>query len=282
MEKIFEQIDGYLQYCKGVRRMSETTLGQKRNVLERFVRVTGVSYVEELTNDRFNEWVACEVERGVAASSVNSYNAIVLAMVKYCREVGLVVPLNLALVGRLKEEGSRRKFYTASEIEQVVAVTDEVTGLMIRVMFETGMRIAELCKLRVSDFEGRRVRFIGKGRKAREAYVTMETLALVSDYVLKYRLTGYLWVIYDGICTLNGEPPTINTVRMRLRRAFVAAGFEGFYPHSLRHSFATNLQLKGASVEEIKEMIGHSSVATTERYLHGFEGRLEELFDKYW
>ena len=62
---------------------------------------------------------------------------------------------------------------------------------------------------------------------------------------------------------------------------FLRAGFEGFYPHALRHSFATNLQMKGATVSEIKEMIGHSSVATTERYLHGFDGRLKELFDRY-
>ena len=63
--------------------------------------------------------------------------------------------------------------------------------------------------------------------------------------------------------------------------AFLNAGFEGFYPHVLRHSFATNLQRRGASVAEIKEMMGHSSIATTERYLHEFEGRMEELFEKY-
>ena len=84
-----------------------------------------------------------------------------------------------------------------------------------------------------------------------------------------------------GAHALNGEPPTVNTVRQRLCSAFEWVGFEGFYPHALRHSFATNLQSKGASVEEIKEMMGHSSIATTERYLHGFEGRMEELFDKY-
>ncbi len=59
------------------------------------------------------------------------------------------------------------------------------------------------------------------------------------------------------------------------------AGFYDFYPYALRHSFATDLQVGGASVAEIKEMIGHENIAMTERYFHGFEGRLEELFDKY-
>ena len=92
---------------------------------------------------------------------------------------------------------------------------------------------------------------------------------------------GDLWSVNDGVLTCNGEPPTVNTVRKWLREAFAAAGFEGFYPHALRHSFATDLQIRGASVMEIKEMIGHESVATTERYLHGFDGRMRELFDKY-
>ena len=281
MKKIIKQVEDYLQYCEKVRGMSEATLKQKRNVLERFVRVTEITDVRELNNGKFDEWMEHETERGLSAESLNLYNSIIVALVRYCREVGMVVPINLLLVWRLKGEGTRRKFYTAKEILSVVDAADFETGLMIRIMFETGMRIAELTRLKVCDFEGRRVRFIGKGRKLREVYVTDETLSLLSQYISRYGVTGYLWSVHDGVLTCNGEPPTVNTVRGRLRRAFAAAGFEGFYPHALRHSFATDLQLKGASVAEIKEMIGHSSIMTTERYLHGFEGRLRELFDKY-
>ena len=70
-------------------------------------------------------------------------------------------------------------------------------------------------------------------------------------------------------------------MRRRLREPFYAAGFTDFYPHALRHSFATHLQQRGASVAEIKEMLGHESIATTERYLHSFDGKLEQLFNKY-
>ena len=116
---------------------------------------------------------------------------------------------------------------------------------------------------------------MGKGGKFREVYMSADTASGLSRF-LKGR-EGYVW----GLDAFNGEPPTVNMVRKRMSAAFLAAGFEGFYPHALRHSFATNLQFKGASVAEIKEMMGHSSIATTERYLHGFEGRLRELFDKY-
>ena len=280
MKQIEGQIEGYLRYCELVRRMTATTLRQKWAVLHYFARVTGVGRVEEVTNAVFDEWV-CVAGRSASARSVNMYNAVVVAMVRYYREMGVRAPVNLSLVGKLKETETRRRFYTAREIDAVVRGTDLVTGLMIRIMFETGMRIAELCRLRASDFEGRRVRFIGKGRKLREVYVTEETLGLVLSYVERYGVTGYLWAVFEDGVTLNGEPPVEDTVRKRLKRAFSDAGFSDFYPHSLRHSFATDLQLRGASVAEIKEMIGHENIATTERYLHGFEGRMRELFDKY-
>ena len=193
------------------------------------------------------------------------------------------VPVNLAMVAKLKGERGRREFYTAEEISRVLAYADEQTGLMIRVMFETGMRIAELCRLRREDFDGRRVRFVGKGWKMREVYVTEGTLRLLGDFWRRQGVTtGYLWRVSEvGEMADGCGPLSTQTVRKYLRRPFAEAGFVGFYPHALRHSFATDLQRRGASVAEIKEMIGHASVATTERYLHGFEGRMRELFDKY-
>lgn len=281
MRIIIKEISDYLRYCEKVRGMSKTTLTAKRYVLERFLKTVDIGSLEELTNSEFEKWVEVEMKRGVCAGTMNIYNSIIIAMVRYFREMGVQIPLNLGLIRKMKETPSRRIFYTAEEVERVVRLADFRTGLMIRIMFETGMRIAELCGLRISDFEGRRIRFIGKGKKVREVYLRAETSELTDRFIKEYGVSDYLWAVNDGMLTLNGDVPTVNTVRRQLRAVFLAAGLEGFYPHALRHSFATDLQARGASVFEIKEMIGHSSVATTERYLHGFEGRMRELFDKY-
>ncbi len=276
MKKIKEQVEGYLDYCEKVRGMSPATMWTKRNILKRFVEATGIRNLSELNNEIFNKWVADEMKRSVSARSINTYNATICAMVRYYVGLGVTVPLKIALVQKLKEGQVRRRFYTAEEIEQVLDYADIETALMIKIMFETGMRIAEMTRMRVADIEGRRIRFIGKGRKLREVYMRENTSRELKLYIEKRGVLGYVWGV-----KLCDEPPTVATVRKRLRRPFYAAGFSDFYPHALRHSFATDLQMRGASVAEIKEMIGHESVATTERYLHGFEGRLEELFDKY-
>lgn len=281
MRKIEQEIADYLEYCEKVRQMSETTLNAKQNTLKRFLECVQITSLDQLDNKIFNKWITHETARNVSPRSINAYNSIILAMVRYYRETGATIPLNLTLTAKLREDHASRGFYTSAEIEKVIENAAPEIALMIKIMFETGMRIAELKNLKISNFKGRRVRFIGKGRRSREAYVTNETLQELEEYVKFYEIDNYLWAIRNGEKTLNGEPPTINTIRIELQKAFADAGFPNFYPHALRHSFATNLQMKGATVEEIKEMIGHESIATTERYLHGFEGRLEELFDKY-
>lgn len=281
MTKYLEQIDDYLRYLKIIRGVAETTLRQKNAILHFFGRVTEISDLKNLTNEVFNKWVYYLSHSNVAPSSINIYNSIVISMIRYYLEIGLAIPFNTTLIAKMKVQNKARKFYSESDINSVVELASVEVGLMIRIMFETGMRIAEITRLHINNIDGRKITFIGKGRKTREVYITNKTLGLVRDYINKNRIEGYLWGIYDGILTCNGEPPTVNTVRKYLKQAFLRAGFDDFYPHALRHSFATDLQRRGASVAEIKEMMGHENIATTERYLHGFDGKLKELFDKY-
>ncbi len=276
MKTINYHIESYLEYCAKVRGMSKITLRSKRYILERFVREMRIKNLREISNSTFDAYIAKMSENGASGSSINSYSAAILAFVKYCKDLELKIPLKVTLIRKQKEMRAERKFYLKDDIGKVIASTDLQTGLMIRIMFETGMRIGELTKLKTSNFNGQQVCFIGKGRKRREVYISEKTFLALQDYIWRYKIKGCLWGQ-----TLNDQPPTENTIRKRLKEAFLSAGFSDFYPHALRHSFATNLQLSGANVAEIKEMMGHSSISTTEKYLHGFSGKMEELFKKY-
>lgn len=276
MKKINQQIEDYLKYCKENRQMSEVTLKTKRYILERFARETKIKNLNQLSNQILNIYTAKMIENGISGSSINTYNATILVFVKYHQALGAKIPFKTTLVRKQKELKTERKFYTKTEIAKVLKIADFETGLIIRIMFETGMRIREVSRLKVSNFKGHRIYFIGKGRKPREVYITEKTFSLLQKYIVEFKVNGFLWGR-----TLNNELPTEHTIRKRLQNTFLEAGFSGFYPHALRHSFATNSQINGASVAEIKEMMGHSSIATTERYLHGLNGRLEELFKKY-
>ena len=280
--QITHQINKYLDYCQNIRQMSPATINNKENILRRFVNFTQITDISNLTNNNFNVYIKRLFECGAYESSVNIYISTVVSFVKFYRNTGLFVPLNLNLLPHFKTYQKTRKFYTKDEIKKALECASEPENLMIQIMFETGMRIAELVNLKVANFENNKIVFIGKGSKKREVYITPITLEKLNEYFSANQIkSGYVWCVSSGLKTVNGEPPTVTTIRKNLQKIFKMAGFGGFYPHALRHSFATNLQENGATIPEIKEMMGHSSIATTERYLHGFDGQLEKLFEKY-
>lgn len=276
MKPLYHQIQRYLDYCENVRNMSSTTLCAKRSVYRRFAETVPCGDLRSLTNADFNVWVKHEVTRGVSPRTINTYNANILAMVAYYREMGLAIPLKIPLVQKLKEGPTRRDYYTATQITQVLDYADPVSALMIKICFDSGLRIAELTKLRLKNFHGARINFVGKGNKPREVYLSDATKRALQNYIDDYQIEDYLWPSQQ-----TGTHLAINSIRKRLKKIFEQAGYNDFYPHALRHSFATDLQARGASVEEIQQMIGHANISTTERYLHALDGHLAELFAKY-
>ena len=280
--EINQQINQYLDYCKNIRQMSANTLNNKQSVLRQFVRETKIVTLENLDNNTYNIWLKTRLACSTAPASISIYNSTIFNFIKFHQNAGVKIIFNFNLVPHFKTIKTSRNFYTSLEIKQILKYANETERLMIMIMFETGMRIHELANLKTENFKNTKINFIGKGQKPREVYISTKTWTNIQKYLKKYHIgDGYIWCIVNGAKTLNGKPPTTHTIRKNLRRIFENAGFDGFYPHALRHSFATNLQRKGASLPEIKEMMGHSSIATTERYLHGFDGRLEELFLKY-
>ncbi len=282
MLKILRQTNQYLDYCRNICQMSPNTLLNKKAILNQFIREIKIADIKDLTNQIYDKWLKMQFANSTSPSSINIYNSTIFGFLRFHQNAGVEIAFNFNLVPHLKSTKSTRKFYTTSDIMQVLNHADETEKLMIEIMFETGMRIAEIVDLKVENLDGTKINFVGKGAKMREVYLNKKTWANIQKYLEKYHIDeGYIWCVLNGAKTLNGEPPSIHTIRKRLRQAFANAGYKGFYPHALRHSFATNLQQKGANLPEIKEMMGHSSIATTERYLHGFDGRLEELFRKY-
>ena len=106
--------------------------------------------------------------------------------------------------------------------------------------------------------------------------MTSECMERLKEYRIKHGIeTGRIW--------LNdwGYPMSSDTLRRVMKDAFKKCGYDNFYPHALRHSFGSDIQRQGADVMEIKEMMGHSNVATTQRYLHSLDGQLATLFNTY-
>ena len=278
LKSIDKQIDEYLNYCENVRRMSEQTLHSKRWICREFLKAIKISSLSELSNKHINEWIEEQTTRGCSGRTINSRLVNLVAMLRYFQDMGISFPkLKLRLIVKCKEQPPRRVYYTREQIEQVLRYADHLEWLLIKLCFDCGLRISELRNLRLMNLNGRMVTFIGKGSKARESYMSEETGSRLDDWIQRNRISDFIWVRTPG----KNEPMSVEDIRYLMRKPFYQAGFKNFYPHALRHSFATDIQKHGASLMETKEMLGHARIETTERYVHGLEGHLEYFFDKY-
>lgn len=278
LKAIDKQIDEYLNYCENVRRMSEQTLHGKRWICREFLKTIKIDSLSELSNKHINEWIAEQTARGCSGRTINSRLVNLVAMLRYFQDMGISFPkLKLRLIVKCKEQPPRRVYYTREQIEQVLRYADHLEWLLIKLCFDCGLRISELRNLRLMNLNGRMVTFIGKGSKARESYMSKEAKNRLDDWIQRNRISDFIWVRTPG----KNEPMSVEDIRYLMRKPFYQAGFKNFYPHALRHSFATDIQKHGASLMETKEMLGHARIETTERYVHGLEGHLEYFFDKY-
>lgn len=246
--------------------------------LRRFLKGIPAKRIEDLTNKMFDDWVIQLQKEGAHAPTINGYLRITLAMTKYFKKHGVPIKkLDEIMVDKLKEEPARRTFFTEEQINRVLAVSNDMQWLMISLSFRCGFRINELLHLRLSDFNGRQCKFIGKGRKLREVWITEEIEQRLADWVRDYGVTDYIFESSQR----EGQPFCKVGARRIMQRAFEKAGVEGFHPHALRHSFATNICRNGAPLPIAQKMLGHARITTTEVYVHSFDGRLDEFFEKY-
>lgn len=278
LKSIDKQIDEYLNYCENVRRMSEQTLHSKRWICREFLKTIKINSLSELSNKHINEWIEEQTARGCSGRTINGRLVNLVAMLRYFQDMGMSFPkLKLRLIIKCKEQPPRRVYYTREQIEQVLRYADHLEWLLIKLCFDCGLRISELRNLRLMNLNRRMVTFIGKGSKARESYMSKEAKTRLDDWIQRNRISDFIWVRTPG----KNEPMSVEDIRYLMRKPFYQAGFKNFYPHALRHSFATDIQKHGASLMETKEMLGHARIETTERYVHGLEGHLEYFFDKY-
>ena len=149
-------------------------------------------------------------------------------------------------------------------------VTDETLDVTIRLMISTGLRVGEVCRLRVEDIspDGLSLRVHGKGSRDRIAYVSDTALRTDLSKILKKRR------IDEGssaalFLNKRGFPIRTQSICSKLRKVAGDAGIaRRVTPHMLRHTAATLLIETGVDIRFVQRLLGHASIATTEIYTH--------------
>lgn len=183
------------------------------------------------------------------------------------------------------------KYLNLEEIERIIEAPDlsRPTGrrdrAMMELLYASGLRVSELCKVGMSDLdlEYGVLRTTGKGNKQRLVPVGKSAVLAVRAYLesgraalLKGRASRYLFITARGGCL----------TRQAFWKLLAAHGrkagiFHGLTPHVLRHSFATHLLEGGADLRSVQIMLGHADISTTQIYTHVMRSRLRDTVEKH-
>lgn len=153
---------------------------------------------------------------------------------------------------------------------------------VLETIYSCGLRISELCALRVDDidFHEQIVRVRGKGRKERLVPIGEPALQAINEYwaSLRSQPTTTDPVFLAGNDT--ARPVSVRTLQVRLKKHLATAGLDpAITPHKLRHSYATHMLDAGADLRSVQELLGHAHLATTQVYTHVTTDRLKRAYN---
>lgn len=294
IEKLRREFLEYLEIEKG---RSLKTVENYDRYLKRFLDFSGVKSVSAITDETLREyrlWLNRQKgTRDNLKKNTQNYHLISLRVfLKYLakRNIKSLSPDRIELA---KTGGRELDLITSQELGRLLSAPDgkDEKSLrdraMLELLFSTGLRVSELCALDRDSIDLSREEFSvrGKGEKVRLVFLSDDAKQAIKDYFKERKdMSESMFVNLSKINGTKGMSNRLTTrsVERIIKHYAIKAGIgRKVTPHTMRHSFATDLLQNGADIRSVQAMLGHSSVSTTQIYTHFTDRQLKDIHKKF-
>jgi len=298
--ELSELIIDFVEYVEVERGRSQRTAENYHLYLQRLVEFAGNVDVETIDSETVRKWRLWlnryQNDQGENLSTLTqSYHLIALrSFLGYCSKRGIdtLTPEKVELP---KAKRKQLSFLSQEETERLInsVGTQTPQGLrdkaILELLYSSGLRVSELCNLNRDHINLNRGEFMvrGKGQKDRPVFVSPEATEWLAEY-LKTRSDSAkpLFIRYSGAKTAEADGESLRLTPRSVQRlvshyAKLAGITKQVSPHTLRHSFATDLLMNGADLRSVQSLLGHSNIATTQIYTHVTDQHLHEVHKKF-
>lgn len=299
---IGEAIDSYLQFLQSEENKSPLTVNNYRESLLLFQKLCPIEFVREISKDSVRQYKQGLHEhrtkqgQELGIRTKNHHLTVLRALLRYLvqEEERDVYPPDR--VKRFKEEQRKVKVLYMDELQRLLKAPPEDTreGLrdraILSLFFSTGLRLTELRMLNRRDlnFQTREISVRGKRGKVRIVFLSDGAVQTLQAY-LDSRIDHLVPLFISGFSRAATEMPPgegyrlsrFTIYKMVKKYASRAGIVTDPSPHTLRHSFATNLLQNGADLRSVQEMLGHKDLSTTQIYTHVTNPQLKEVHKKF-
>ena len=296
---ISQYIGEFLEYCEITQNKAKKTLENYHHYLKRFQDFLSEEMkpqaltLQKIQNYRIYLNRFMDTDGNQLSIKTQNYHIIaVRAFLKYLtkKDVKTLAPEKIEL-GKIPKRTV--EVLSREELERLFHAVDQTRNSALRdlaileTLYSTGLRVSELASLNRDQVDLKRREFMvrGKGSKPRLVFLSKRAAERIEDYI-KQRADNLNPLFLNNLKSeiLDDDKRRLSTVSIEslVRKYSRKAGIiKKVTPHTLRHSYATELLINGADIRSVQELLGHSSITTTQIYTHVTDKKLREIHEKF-
>lgn len=290
----------FLEYLEIEQNRSQRTIANYDHYLMRLVDFAGDIQVTDIDMELIRKWRLWLNRLGTNTAdelqkSTSNYHLIALrSFLKYCAKRNIpALPADKIELARTKRkqvtflsEDELKRMFAQPDTETLVGLRDRA---ILELLFSSGLRVSELVGLNRDHINLKRREFMvrGKGQKDRPIFISPEAAEWIQAYLDKRQDNAQpLFVRTGGTRQVDTSGDfkrlTARSVQRLVSRYALLAGItKHVSPHTMRHSFATDLLMNGADLRSVQAMLGHSNISTTQIYTHVTDPHLRQVHEQY-
>ncbi len=281
-------INLYLSYVSEVKNLSKNTTNSYKRDLQKlsiFLNSIGIKNYEEIDDGVCTSWLGNLYSLQNTPKTIQRHLSSAKGFFKFLKKNSIIDSSPFELVKAPKTPSYLPEVLSPEDVSQLLNFKPsdvlEIRDLaIVELMYSSGLRVSETANINLDDFEEEMsfLRVLGKGAKTRLVPIGRYAKNAIDNWMyerIKYsRDSNALFI------NLKGSRLSVRSIQLRLKRLAVKQGLPPIHPHMLRHSFATHMLESSGDLRTIQELLGHSSLSSTQIYTKLDYQHLVKIYDR--
>ena len=281
---IYDYLD-FLENIKGLSKNTTSSYQRDLNKLSKFLQASDINGFNGLSEEICSAWIADLFQHNVSARSIQRHISSAKGFFNYLKKIGLVTDSPFDLISSPKSPSHLPSVLSPEEVSQLLnfkpkSAQEKRDLAIIELIYSSGLRVSEAVNVNLNDFEDNKnfLRVLGKGSKTRLVPVGRYAQNAINEWVVeREKLSTNDNALFVN---LRGNRISTRSVQERIKNIAIMQGLPPVNPHMLRHSFATHLLESSGDLRSIQELLGHSSLSTTQIYTRLDYQHLIKVYEK--